>query len=67
MPKKKKIEPAVKKTYLEEVFETSLECKWCGEPIIYTDTVYVHHWGRWTDDNGYFCTEEKKTFAEPDV
>ena len=42
-------------------------CKNCGEEITYEtrDTRYMHKYGRWEGDNGYFCFKDNnKLYAE---
>lgn len=51
--------------YADLLFMYAVPCVHCGEPVIYSrdDAVYIHRWGRWPGDNGYYCTQEDRTSA----
>jgi hypothetical protein len=45
-----------------------MKCKNCGGEIKYhpKEATFLHVWGRWIGDNGYYCTQERKKHAEPE-
>jgi hypothetical protein len=42
-----------------------LICDNCSQPCLYSapDASFLHKWGRWPDDNGYYCTQDMKSSA----